>query len=638
MIGRVLAAALAGLLVFAALAPAAASEAILDYKSRIVIKADSSLTVTETLRVRAEGREIKRGIFRAFPTLYSDSRGGTVRVPFEVVEVLRDGQPEPYHIESASNGKVVYIGKSDVFLRKGEYTYTLTYKTGRQIGYFADYDELYWNVTGSDWTFPRDRIEAVVVLPPGGRVLQKAAYTGRQGAQGKDFTVDYDDAGNIRFRTTRVFRFGEDLTIAVAWPKGLVAEPTESERLWMTLGDHASVLAGIVGLLLVVALHYMQWKRVGRDPERGVIIPLFEPPKGLSPAAVRYVLNMRFNDKAFAAAIVDMAVKGYLVIDAEKRKFTLRRKTESKAGLSPGEKKVAGKLFHSARTEVELKNKNHSIVGGARDALKDALKGEYGRAFFAHNRKHVLPGVALSVVTLMAMAAAAPAFGDTGAVLVLGLFAAMATAAFGYAGGRNLKTAVSSGVPFSRRIGALFSGAVMTVLPLVFLAFAAVAAIEIGALPSFGLLVLLVASNALFIHLMQAPTAAGRRIMDAIEGFRLYLTVAEQPRLDMLHPPKMTPQLYEKYLPYALALDVENAWSEQFAASVDAAAERDDYRPGWYYGRNWNPNNSRAFAGSLSGAFAGALSSSATAPGSSSGSGGGGFSGGGGGGGGGGGW
>ena len=127
----------------------------------------------------------------------------------------------------------------------------------------------------------------------------------------------------------------------------------------MTLGEYASVLAGIVGLLAVVLLHYVQWKRVGRDPERGTIIPLFEPPRGLSPAAVRYVLHMGFDDKAFAAAIIDMAVKGYLVIDGEKRKFTLRRKMESKAGLSPGEKKVAGKLFHSLRTEVELKNDNH---------------------------------------------------------------------------------------------------------------------------------------------------------------------------------------------------------------------------------------------------------------------------------------
>ena len=533
---------------------------------------------------------------------------------------------------------MVYIGKSDVLLRPGEYTYTLTYKTSRQIGYFDDYDELYWNVTGSDWKFPRDRIEAVVLLPPGGRVVQSAGYTGRKGSQGKDFTVDRDDAGNIRFRTTRVFGPGEDLTIAVAWPKGLVAEPTESERLWVALGEYASLLAGVVGLLLVLTLHYVQWKRVGRDPERGVIIPLFEPPKGLSPAAVRYVLRMGFDDKAFAAAIIDMAVKGYLVIDGEKRKFTLRRKTESRAGLSPGEKKVAGRLFHNLRTEVELKNDNHSVIGGARDALKDALTGEYGRAFFAHNRKYVLPGVALSVVTLMAMAAVSPALHDTGAVLVFGFLAAMATAAFGFIGLRHLKTAVSSGVTFGRRIRSLVTGTVVTVFPLVFLVFAALAAVEIGALPLFGVLVLLVAANALSIYLMQAPTAAGRRIMDAIEGFRLYLSVAEQPRLDMLHPPKMTPQLYEKYLPYALALDVENAWSERFAASLATTAERETYHPTWYYGRHWNLSDSRSFASSLSGAFAGALSSSATAPGSSSGSGGGGFSGGGGGGGGGGGW
>ena len=85
MIGRVLAAALAGLLALATVTPAAAREAIREYFSNIVVHADASLTVTETLRVWVEGRDIKRGIFRAFPTLYPDGRGGTVRVPFEVV-------------------------------------------------------------------------------------------------------------------------------------------------------------------------------------------------------------------------------------------------------------------------------------------------------------------------------------------------------------------------------------------------------------------------------------------------------------------------------------------------------------------------------------------------------------------------
>ncbi len=145
--------------------------------------------------------------------------------------------------------------------------------------------------------------------------------------------------------------------------------------------------------------------------------------------------------------------------------------------------------------------------------------------------------------------------------------------------------------------------------------------------------------NALFYHLLKAPTLTGRKIMDQIEGFKLYLSVAEKERLNLLNPPEKTPALFEKYLPFALALDVENAWSEQFAEVLArAGTETQPYSPVWYSGSSWDSFHTSRFTNSLGSSFASAISSSSSPPGSSSGSGGGGFSGGGGGGGGGSGW
>ncbi len=145
--------------------------------------------------------------------------------------------------------------------------------------------------------------------------------------------------------------------------------------------------------------------------------------------------------------------------------------------------------------------------------------------------------------------------------------------------------------------------------------------------------------NALFYHLLKAPTLTGRKIMDQIEGFKLYLSVAEKERLNLLNPPEKTPALFEKYLPFALALDVENAWSEQFAEVLaQAGTETQPYSPVWYSGSSWDSFHTSRFTNSLGSSFASAISSSSSPPGSSSGSGGGGFSGGGGGGGGGSGW
>jgi uncharacterized membrane protein len=153
-------------------------------------------------------------------------------------------------------------------------------------------------------------------------------------------------------------------------------------------------------------------------------------------------------------------------------------------------------------------------------------------------------------------------------------------------------------------------------------------------------LLLVVAINFIFYHLMKAPTLYGRWIMDQIEGFELYLSVAEKHGLDMRNPPEKTPQLFEKFLSYAMALDVENQWGEQFADVLARAGRGSDYSPSWYTGGNWHNMGASGMANSLGSSFSSAISSSSSPPGSSSGGGGGGggSSGGGGGGGGGGGW
>ena len=146
------------------------AEVIRAFNSKIVVHTDASMTVTETITVNSAGAAIKRGIIREFPTIYRDRYGNKVRVGFEIVKIFRDGHSEPYHTEKVSNGVKIYLGEKEVFLPPGYHTYTIVYKTDRQLGFFQDYDELYWNVTGNGWTFPIEAAQAVVELPPGTQI------------------------------------------------------------------------------------------------------------------------------------------------------------------------------------------------------------------------------------------------------------------------------------------------------------------------------------------------------------------------------------------------------------------------------------------------------------------------------------
>jgi uncharacterized membrane protein YgcG len=612
----------------------AQSERILNFKSLIVVNRDASMTVTEDITVQANRQEINRGIIRDFPTTYKDRLGNTVTVGFQVKEVLRDGRPEPYHTESAANGVKIRIGQKDVFLQPGEYTYTIRYRVDRELGFFKDFDELYWNVTGNGWTFAIDRAEAVIELPAGAKILQSAAYTGYQGARGKDFTVQTEDHG-IVFKTTRRLAPKEGLTVAVAWPKGIVHEPSGQERVGFFLRDNVATAIGLIWLFVLLGFYLWAWFRVGRDPAKGTIIPLFAPPTGFSPAGVRFVSRMGYDDKAFAAAVVDMAVKGGVLIQEDGGDYTLVHKDAAKEALSRDEQLVTAQLFSGSKS-VKLETENHTKIKNAIDALKKNLRMELEKIYFVTNSGYLGPGVVITLlgialVILMSRDRAAAGFGAVW--LTVWTVACYFLAVTVYKRWQAVR-----GGGLGKVATALFT----TLFALPFFAGEIAGVVMLGvamSIPAAFNLAAMGFLNALFYHLLKAPTLTGRKIMDQIEGFKLYLSVAEKERLNLLNPPEKTPALFEKYLPFALALDVENAWSEQFAEVLaKAGTETQPYSPIWYSGSSWDSFHTSRFSDSLGGSFASAISSSSTPPGSSSGSGGGGSSGGGGGGGGGSGW
>jgi hypothetical protein len=202
----------------------AGEERILLYSSDIQVGRDASLDVTETIRIAARGNEFRHGLYRDFPTRHRRP-GGAVEVGFEVARVTRNGRSEPWRRERIDGGVRIRIGDADVALTPGTHTYRIRYRTTRQIGSFADRDELYWNVTGNDWAYAIDRAEARVRLPARVRFGSRAFYTGARGSTEANARVTSERSGDISIATTRRLGSGEGLTIAVSWRKGVVRNP-----------------------------------------------------------------------------------------------------------------------------------------------------------------------------------------------------------------------------------------------------------------------------------------------------------------------------------------------------------------------------------------------------------------------------
>lgn len=556
-----------------------ADERILTYDIDVQVNADGRLDVTETIEVRAEGRSINRGIYRDFPTRYKDRYGNNVVVDFEMIGVERNGRTEPWFTERRSNGVRVNTGNDDFIERPAVHTFTLKYRTTRQLGFFQDHDELYWNAIGTGWAFPIDSGTVEVRLPEPVPVERMAAegYTGPQGARGQAYTAQIPAPGVARWRLTRPLAPQEGFTIVLSFPKGVIPPPTAMQRIGWLLKDNRGVLVALAGLAALLIYCIRRWRKVGRDPRKGVIIARYEPPEGRSPAALRYLKRMGYDTRCFTADVLDMAVGGLLNIQRQKKllrkdDWTLEKNPSSEQTVSSASTQgtLLASLFPGGRDRLVLEKKNAAKLQRARSSHTKVLDEQMHPAYFKRN------------------------LGSLGIAILI----AVATAV--------LSLLVSGGGGIAVIIG--------------------ICAVMVVVLIAFGLLV-------------RAPTLAGRKLLDEIEGLKLYLSVAERDDLKRIEGPESPPELdaerYERLLPYAVALDVEDAWTDKFTLAVGAAAAAAATAGiAWYRGGGIDSLGSltQAVGSSLSSAIA----SASTPPGSSSGAGGGGSSGGGGGGGGGG--
>ncbi len=592
-------------------------EAILDYQVDISIHSDTQIEVTETIKVRAEGRQIQRGIFRTIPTVRPDKSGRDEPAPIKIISVQRDGQKEKYHLEKNRKSIAVYIGSESTSLNPGIYTYEIRYRADNQIGFFDDYDELYWNVIGHDWAFPVEQFGVTLHLPDGADYVQGSCYTGYPGSTSQECTLSETGSGTVHGEGKQALQPGEGFTIAVAWPKGFVTERVTPryEFSWINI-----LLYGI-GLLVFAFYGYRMWKKVGEDPPEVPVVPDWHPPEGYSPAESSYIFNRSIVNEAISSALVSAAIKGVIRIENKKKKFTFYRLKGSEV-LESEEKTLVDGILPPGKESFELKSSSYSRYQLAKSAFTISLASklnisDYYRQNWTQGFKALL---LMAVITTFSLSVGMYP-------LMSNIFYSMLLAFILVFVAFILISVLFRIMKWYKWIFIIPAWVVMTAL------FVAIYSQALFFTSSY-VLVAVIIGLALFLvglfnYLIYAPTRKGQKVSAEIRGFRMYLDKSEKAMLDYFTPPEKTPELFEKMLPFAIALGVENKWGKKFKQVLDDAIEKGTYAPIWYVGNIHQINSLHSnFESSVSHA----------APKSSSGSGGGGFSGGGGGGGGGGGW
>ncbi|TBB69607.1 DUF2207 domain-containing protein [Rhizobium ruizarguesonis] len=622
-----------------------AAEVIDSFASDITLEKSGAMTVTETITVNAENNQINHGIFRDFPLHFTDAAGRRRSVDFDMVSVQRDGDNEPWHTESISGGIRIYAGSADVTVTPGRHQYVFTYRTNRQIRYFDDHDELYWNVTGNGWIFPIRSATATVKLPPDVGAAETTFFTGPQDATEKNARVSETGAGLV-FSTTAPLDAHEGLTFAIRMPKRSIDPPSaDMESTWW-LKDNRNYFIGFGGLILVLAYYTRSWLKVGRDPARGVVVPRWDAPDGISPALVNYIDNKGFSGEgwtALSATALNLAVRGYVKLEDLENSIVIQGtgKPLGKEKFQAGEIELL-KVAGGAGSKLTIDKTNGERVKSVGQAFRSAIEKEHRGKYYNSNLGYTAGGIVLSAAALVILFVFGSLEPDTIALMLIPIAISVFVAVF-VAG---LVRSLHRGKSLFGKIIAIISAAIGAFVGISILAILVMALtsslMELHETPMLFAVGGIVLLNILYVFIMGAPTPLGAKMMDGIDGLRQYLTLAEKDRMNTAGAPKMSPQHFETLLPYAVALGVEKPWSRTFetwlaAAAAGAAAA---YAPAWYAG-NFNSGSFSDRIGGFSSSMASTIASTIPSPppsSSSSGFSGGGSSGGGGGGGGGGGW
>ena len=542
------------------------------FDALIAVDPDASIDVTETIEARFNGKW--NGIYRKVPVKYRTPQGFNWSIRLELVSAT-DDQGNALRTETSRESHYVQYKIWVPGAEDATRTIALRYRARNALRFFEEHDELYWNVTGDEWDVPLGMVTAAITLPEGATGIRATAFNGVQGATLREAELT-ESASGIAIRMPRPLEFREGVTAVVGWDKGFVREPTRLDRAGGFLASNWPLAIPFAVLATMLAI----WRRRGRDPRQRPIAVQYEPPADLTPAEAGTLTDERVDMRDITATVVDLAVRGFLRIEEVEKKelfgllssedfrFHRLRPESDWSGLAPHERRIVKGIFEDAVDDTVM--------------LSD-LKNEFYKE---------LDGIRSGVMDrLMSKGMFRVRPDQTRTAWIVGGVIFGVLLAFG---GSMVAAAFSlTPVPF------LIAGALSAVIVMV-----------IG-------------------WQMPARTETGTRMLEQTLGFGEFLERVDRDRYENV---KRTPEMFERFLPYAMAFGVEAKWAKAF---------KDIYvqPPNWYAGAHVGMFNATTFSRSLSSMStqtAGAMSSS---PRSSSGSGfSGGSSGGGGGGGGGGGF
>ena len=563
-----------------------AYEHILFFDSLARFQPNGSMEMRENITVLSLGKEIRRGIFRTLPLSWHRQDGKIFSVDYVIKSVSRNGLPEPYSLDRTTKALTVRIGSADRTLKPGIYNYEIRYQVSNHFSRFHDWDELYWNVTGNDWSWPIGKVRFQLVLPDAAgqlnadgrdaRLRTIDVYTGRQGA--KDHHAIILPDGSIQ--TSRPLATGEGLTVVYTWPRDILAGAAAPEAVWPLVHLLVPTLATSIiwlPLLLLVGYYWLWWRKnvIAAGFKMPPVTPLFSLPAAMSPGYLRFITQRKYDDVAFSSDLLGLVAKRAIRLTSKKsqtkgawssspvdEQWLSRQPDEKHKPLNPNEKQLMSLLFSAKRKNINLSTPHQTLMQNARRWLEkccEEQKSQLCRTWGKPLRHCIYIALLIPIVCGIGFSPAAAAL-TVPCLLFVSVGGVMTYLCLRFL--RNpMKTLRSL-------------GPVMILMALVFSPFATVAGgvFLLGMLPLTqlpagypGALLTAIALCAFVAWKTPRYTQKGLNDLAVAKGLKLYIKTAEEKRYQTLYPPDQMVAHFESLLPVALALGVGKTLANTFS-------------------------------------------------------------------------
>jgi uncharacterized membrane protein len=488
------------------------------FDAQIQVRADGTIDVTEVMEAQFTGAW--HGIYRSIPVEYTDDAGLNYTLLLDEISAS-DSEGQKLKLEQNREGRYIkfkiYVPAAEDATR----TILLHYRVLDALRFFQDHDELYWNVTGNEWQAPIELVTAHIELPAGVTGLHAIAYTGANNSRAEDSRIEISD-NIVDIRSTRRLGYRQGLTVVVGFDKGFVHPPSGSTKLMRFLKSNSPLLIPLIAFFVML---WLWWTR-GRDPRRLAISVQYEPPDKLTPGECGTLVDNEAAMRDITATLVDLAVKGYLTIEQVQEShllglmhskdyiFHMKKPPGEWTAARSHEQEMLSALFDAgASPDVKLSDLQNHFYTRL-PAIRDRIfSALMSDGYYLHRPDTVKQGY-------------------IGAGLLVG-----GLLVFGGSGYLANATGIAAG---SWILAGIASGLVICI----------------------------------FGWFMSARTISGARALEKVLGFEEFLGRVEKDQIERL---EKTPELFEKYLPYAMALKVEKKWVQAFSGIALQP-------PQWYQG------------------------------------------------------